>query len=98
MSGLYNLIEFDEGDKWFVAAEKEIDSTKYSYLVRVNDKEDDFIDEFQLAKSVYDNGDEYMVTVIDKEEEKRIIPILIPDSKDYLHEIKKLKPNLTSLN
>lgn len=98
MNGLYNLVEFDEGDKWFVAAEKEIDNTKYSYLVRVNEKEDDFIDEYQLCKSVYDKEEEFMITVTDKEEEKRIIPVLIPESKNYLDEIKKLHPNLKSLD
>lgn len=80
MGGLFTLVEFDEGDKWFVTAEKEIDGFKYSYLIRVNDAEDDFIDEFQLVKSSYDNGEEYMETVVDKEEEKRIIPILIPEA------------------
>ena len=98
MNGLYSLVEFDEGDKWFVAAEKEIENTKYSYLVRVDENEEDFIDEFQLAKSVYDKEEEYMITVTDKEEEKRIIPILIPESKDYFEEVKKLKSKLNPSN
>ena len=98
MNGLYNVIEFDEGDKWFVAAEGKIENTKYSYLVRVNESEDDFIDEFQLCKSIYDKGQEFMITVSDKEEEKKIIPILIPDSKKYLNEIRKQHPNLKSLS
>ncbi|MBR3898418.1 MAG: hypothetical protein IKJ43_03970 [Bacilli bacterium] len=80
MGGLFTLVEFDEGDKWFVTAEKEIDGFKYSYLIRVNDTEDDFIDEFQLVKSFYENGEEYMETVVDIEEEKKILPILIPEA------------------
>lgn len=83
MDGLYTLVEFDEGDKWFVCAEKEIENTKYSYMIRVNDSEDDFIDEFQLVKSSYENEEEYMETVTDKEEELKVIPILVPESLEY---------------
>mgnify|MGYP003571602247 CR=1 FL=1 len=91
MNGLHTLIEFEDGDKWFVAAEKVIDNSKYSYLVRVNDNEDDFIDEYQLAKSIVMDDGEYMVTVKDKKEEERIIPILIPESLNIAEEFKKLK-------
>ena len=43
-SGLYTIVEFDDNDKWFVMYEKEIDGIKYSYLIRVNQNEDKFID------------------------------------------------------
>lgn len=91
MSGLHTLIEFEEGGKWFVAAEKLIDDVKYSYLVRVTDSEDDFLDEYQLVKSVDADDGEYMVTIKDKNEEERIIPILIPGSFDIAEEFKKIK-------
>lgn len=91
MSGLNTLVELEDGSKWFVAAEKVIENTKYSYLVRVNDSEDDFIDEYQLVKSIEADGDEYMVTVMDKNEEEKIIPILIPESLNIAEQFKKLK-------
>lgn len=91
MSGLNTLVELEDGEKWFVAAEKVIENTKYSYLVRVNDSEDDFIDEYQLVKSIEADGDEYMVTVMDKNEEEKIIPILIPESLNIAEQFKKFK-------
>ena len=91
MGGLFTLVEFDEGDKWFVTAEKEIDGFKYSYLIRVNDTEDDFVDEFQLVRSSYDNGEEYMETVVDIEEEKKILPILIPETNSIFKDEELLK-------
>ena len=90
MSGLNTLVELEDGSKWFVAAEKIIEGIKYSYLVRVNDKEDDFIDEYQLVKSVKDDDGEYMLTVEDKREEERIIPKLIPGSLNIAEAFKNL--------
>ena len=58
-NGLYTVVEFDENDKWFVLAERIINGSKFSYLVRVNQTEDDFIDEYQVVKSYFDGNDEY---------------------------------------
>ena len=91
MDGLYTLIEFEDDSKWFVAAEKKIDDTKYSYLIRVNDMEDDFLDEYQLVKSIDSEDGEYMLTVEDKKEEEKILPVLIPNSLDVAEKFKNLK-------
>ncbi len=98
MNGLYSVVEFDENDKWFVVSEKEIDNIKYSYLVRVNKSEDDFEDEYKIVRSYFENGSEYMDTLTDKETIQRIMPVLVPESLEYIQNpdlIKKyLKENL----
>ncbi len=91
MDGLYTVVEFSKDDKWFVISEKIIDGIKYSYLIRVNEKEDDFINEFQIAKSYYDGSAEYMDIVSDKEMIKKIMPVLMPEAEEYINNPKKLK-------
>lgn len=94
-NGLYTVVEFDDNDKWFVMAEKVIDGIKYSYMIRVNQSEDNFIDEYQVVKSVYDGNDEYMDT-ISGDELKRIMPILVPEVKDLIEHPEKLKDLLNN--
>lgn len=89
-NGLHTVVEFDENDKWFVLAEKVIDGSKYSYLVRVNQNEDDFIDEYQVVKSYFSNGDEYM-DVVNGDELRKVVPLLIPEAKEYIEHPEKLK-------
>ena len=93
-NGLHTVVEFDENDKWFVLAEKMIDGSKYSYLVRVNQNEDDFIDEYQVAKSYFSNGDEYM-DVVNGDELRKVVPLLIPEAKEYIEHPEKLKELLS---
>ena len=93
-NGLHTVVEFDENDKWFVLAEKMIDGSKYSYLVRVNQNEDDFIDEYQVVKSYFSNGDEYM-DVVNGDELRKVVPLLIPEAKEYIKKKKKLKELLS---
>ena len=89
-NGLHTVVEFDENDKWFVLAEKVIDGSKYSYLVRVNQSEDDFIDEYQVVKSYFSNGDEYM-DVVNGDELRKVVSLLIPEAKEYIEHPEKLK-------
>ena len=89
-NGLQTVVEFGENDKWFVLAEKVIDGSKYSYLVRVNQNEDDFIDEYQVVKSYFDGNDEYM-DVVNGDELRTVVPLLIPEAKEYIEHPEKLK-------
>lgn len=94
--GLYTVVQFNDDDKWFVIAEKVIDGSKYSYMIRVNQNEDDFIDEYQVVKSYFDGDDEYM-DVVNGDELKKIMPILVPDAKELIEHPDKLK-KLLGLN
>ena len=95
-NGLYTVVEFDDNDKWFVIAEKVIDGSKYSYMIRVNQNEDDFIDEYQVVKSYFNGNDEYM-DVVNGDELKRIMAILVPEAKELIEHQEKLK-ELLGLN
>ena len=94
MDGLHTIVEFDENEKWFVLAEKEISGSKYSYLIRVTDDEEDFKDEYQVVKSYFDGNDEYM-DVVNGEELKKVLPLLVPEARELIENPSKLKQLLS---
>ena len=94
-NGLYTIVEFNDNDKWFVIAEKVINGNKYSYLIKVNQNEDDFIDEYKVVKSYFNGDDEYM-RVVSGEELKQIMPILVPEAKELIEHPEKLKDLLSN--
>ena len=94
-SGLYTVVVFDENDKWFVIAEKVIDGNKYSYLIRVNQSEEDFIDEYKVVRSYFDGEDEYMDEV-NGDDLKRVVSILVPEAKKYIEHPELLKEILNN--
>lgn len=92
---MYTIVEFDKNNKWFVISEKVINNIKYSYMIRVSNDEDDFIDEYIVVKSIYKNGEEFMEVVNDNLD--KIVPILVPDSFEYIKDISKLKKILNEI-
>ena len=65
-------------------------------MIRINQNEDDFIDEYQVVKSYFNGNDEYM-DVVNGDELKRIMPILVPEAKELIEHPEKLK-KLLGLN
>lgn len=94
-NGLYTTVEFDDNDKWFVIAEKVIDGSKYSYMIRLNQSEDDFIDEYQVVKSYFDGNDEYM-DLVNGDELGKIVPILVDDAKELIKNPERIKELLNN--
>lgn len=90
MSGLYNVITFDENDKWVVIYEGKVNEKYYSYLAKLNDSEDGIKDEYKLFEIEYSLGDEYMDEVTDKEEYKKVITELMPEVKNLIENPGKL--------
>ena len=95
MNGLYTLVTFDDTkENWLVIAETIYKNDKYSYLIKVNENEDDFINEFQVVKSSFTGFDEYMETIDDNELLKEVIPLLLPEAKELMKDKDKLKEYL----
>lgn len=92
-----DIIEFEDNSKWLVITSKKIGDNKYSYLIKVNENEDDFIDEYQVVKSYFVNDDEYMDTV-NGSEAKEALKILIPSAKEFIENPEKLKTFLGEIN
>ena len=94
-NGLYTTVEFDDNDKWFVIAEKVIDGSKYSYMIRLNQSEDDFIDEYQVVKSYFDGNEEYM-DLVNGDELRKVVPILVDDAKELIKNPERIKELLNN--
>ena len=94
-NGLYTTVEFDDNDKWFVIAEKVIDGSKYSYMIRLNQSEDDFIDEYQVVKSYFDGNDEYM-DLVNGDELRKVVSILVDDAKELIKNPERIKELLNN--
>ncbi len=45
------IITLENNEKWLVIATVDYKNNKYSYIVRVNDKEDDILDEYKIISS-----------------------------------------------
>lgn len=93
---MHEIIKLDNNDKWFVIMEKTIDGIKYSYMIRVNDTEDDFIDEYVVVKSEF-NDDSELMSLVEDEELEKIMPILVPEISQYINDKDKLKELLDNI-
>lgn len=45
------IITLENNEKWLVIATVDYKNNTYSYIVRVNDKEDDILDEYKIISS-----------------------------------------------
>lgn len=85
MNEMYKIVKFNKGDKWLVLASKEIDNVKYLYLAKLNKTEDDILDEYKVVHHNTIDGKNIFTLVKDKEELKKIMPILVPESSEYIN-------------
>lgn len=83
-SSLFKIIDFLDGNKWFVIAETTYNNQNYKYMIRVTDDEEDFIEEFNLIKYVIFDGKEYAETVTNPAESEAVMLKIIPEIKDVL--------------
>ncbi len=85
----FKVVELADGTKWFVLSEIVYDKGLYRYVVGVEN--DDLTDKFQVLRVYFSEGEEYFQTVKDQEILKQVIPLLMPDTKDYIDNPDKLK-------
>lgn len=66
------IITLENNEKWLVIATVDYKNNTYSYIVRVNDKEDDILDEYKIISSSSNEvKDEYL-----EEIKKLLMPIV----------------------
>ncbi len=85
MNDLYKLMELNDGKKWFIAARTLYNNEWYGYLIRLNDTEDDFLDEYRIIKTIIKDDKEYAIIIKDRETLKEVIPLLLPEVNQYLN-------------
>lgn len=87
----YKVVEFEDDTKWFIASEITYNDEKYQYLASVNDKEDEFTDEYKVMKISTEGDDTYYDLVEDAETLKIVVPLLMPEAKEYIDNPDKLQ-------
>lgn len=85
MNDLYKLMELNDGKKWFIAARTLYNNEWYGYLIRLNDTEDDFLEEYRIIKTIIKDDKEYAIIIKDRETLKEVIPLLLPEVNQYLN-------------
>ena len=86
----YKVAELADGTKWFVLAEKVYNKGLYRYVVELNKAEDDFTDHFEVMRVYFNEDKQYSKIEKDQNILKEVIPLLIPEAKEYIEKPEKL--------
>lgn len=81
---LFKILEFGDGTKWFVIGVTNYNNETYKYLIKVNNEETDFLDEFLLVKYYIKEGEEYIVKVSDPKISETVMLKIMPGLKPVL--------------
>lgn len=86
---IHTIIELND-EKWFVISETTYEQKEYNYLIKINDDETDFLDEFMVVQCIKTKDGEYFDVVRDKELLLKIMPLMVPEAKEVLEDPKKV--------
>lgn len=83
-SEVNTILTFGNGEKWLVAAVTNYQDKEYCYLVKVNDNEDDFLDDYKIVETEIKGGNRYMHKVEDNTILNIVSILLLPEAKAYI--------------
>ena len=87
---MYTIVELS-GAKWFVISETVYNNNKFQYVIKLTPDEKDFINEFKVIKCLYKDSQEYCGIVTNQETLNVVVPMLMPEAKEYIDNPEKLK-------
>ena len=87
----YKVAALEDGTKWFVLAEAVYNKGLYRYVVKLNETEDDFTDHFEVMRVYFNSGEQFSRIEDDKTILKEVVPLLLPEAKEYIDNPEKLK-------
>lgn len=85
MNSLFKVLEFADNTKWFIINETVYNNEMYKYLIKVNNDETDFLDEFLLVKYYIKDGKEYIENVIDPQISEQVMLKIMPEIRPLLN-------------
>lgn len=85
MNSLFKILEFADNTKWFIINETVYNNEMYKYLIKVNNDETDFLDEFLLVKYYTKDGKEYIENVTDSKISEPVMLKILPEIKPILN-------------
>ena len=87
----YKVVRLADGTKWFIVSEITYNGALYKYGIAVNDAEDDFQDQYQVMR-VYESDNKKFIDIVkDQALLREIVPLLVPDAKEYIENPEKLE-------
>ena len=87
----YKVAELGDGTKWFILAESVYNKGLYRYVVALNETEDDFTDHFEVMRVYLTEDKQFSKIEKDQTILKEVIPLLVPDAKEYIENPEKLQ-------
>ena len=87
----YQLIKLPSGDKWAIIAEAIYNGGKYRLLLRVNDAEDNIIEEFNIMRVYHKDGTDYYDELKPSELTKELLILLVPEAREHIDDSKNLE-------
>ena len=85
MNSLFKVLEFADNTKWFIINETVYNNEMYKYLIKVNNDETDFLDEFLLVKYYTKDDKEYIENVTDSKISEPVMLKILPEIKPILN-------------
>ena len=85
MNSLFKVLEFADNTKWFIINETVYNNEMYKYLIKVNNDETDFLDEFLLVKYYTKDGKEYIENVTDSKISEPVMLKILQEIKPILN-------------
>lgn len=94
---LFKVINFMDGNKWFVIAQTVYNNENYKYLIKLTKDEEDFEDEFLLVKYYTKDNEEYVEKVQNPDILEKVMLQIMPEIKPLMQQknqiIEHLKAN-----
>ncbi|MBQ9011872.1 MAG: hypothetical protein IJ093_04410 [Bacilli bacterium] len=85
------LITLADGTKWLKMAETVYNNETYKYVMGVTADGEDITEEVKVLCEYTKDGIDYVEFIEDQEILKVVIPMLVPEAKEYLDNPEKLK-------
>ncbi len=89
---MFKVINFMDGNQWFVMAETIYNDEVYKYLIKIEN--DEFKDEFLVVKYTTDKDGEYVEKVTDQKTLENVMLKMMPNIKPIIDNKDKILEHL----
>ena len=87
----YDTIDLADGTQWFILSEKVYENNTYNLVIETNDRDEFFPERARVLKEVIKDGKTYFCDVKDESLLNTLIPILVPESKQFIDNPEQLR-------
>lgn len=85
------VVVLADDSKWLTVAETNYNGETYKYMMGVTADEEDFTKEVKVMREYMAEDGKHMEFIEDQEMLKILVPLLVPEAKEYIDNPEKLK-------